>query len=184
MATKSTTLKAGDSVRKRIPSTVRQEVLIESGYKCGRPVCQNIITLQLHHMIYVRDGGKNHASDLLPLCGYCHDMHHAGHFPTEAIQLWKGLLLALNHAFDRKSMDLLNYLTKQWDATTYSGDGVLQFAGLIAAGLARTGGGIGGGSQLNPLSAHQVILTDKGKALVEAWLKGDEAKYREFLRME
>lgn len=157
---------------------------MEAGYKCGRPVCQNVITLELHHVIYVADGGSDDTGNLLPLCGYCHDMHHAGHFSVEAIRLWKGLLAALNHAFDRKSMDLLVYLTKQRTDTFYSADGVLQFAGLIAAGLVRTGGGIGGGRLEQPISAQQVLLTEKGKALVEAWLAGDEAKYRESLGID
>jgi hypothetical protein len=82
-----------------------------------------------------------------------------------------------------EALDLLLYLTKQWEYTYYSGDGLLQFAGLIAAGLVRTNAGIGGGSVQQPTSAHQVILTEKGKALVAAWLAGDEAKYRESLRI-
>jgi HNH endonuclease len=181
VAKKASKPKAGDVVRKHIPDATRRQVLMEAGYKCGRPVCHNIITLELHHMIYVTDGGSDDVGNLLPLCGYCHDMHHAGHFTTEAIRLWKGLLVALNYAFDRRSMDLLLYLTKQREDTFYSADGVLQFAGLIAAGLVRTGSGIGGGSLERPTSAQQVILTDKGKALVQAWLTGEEAKYRESL---
>jgi hypothetical protein len=130
--TKSVTDKAGKSKRKSISPSIRQQVLIESGYKCGRPVCRNIITLDLHHLIYISNNSRNDASNLLPLCGYCHDMHHAKQLSAEALRFWKGLLLALNQAFDQKSMDLLLYLTKQFDGTTYSGDGVLQFAGLIA----------------------------------------------------
>jgi hypothetical protein len=183
MAKKASTPRAGDAARLKIPSPIRHQVLMEAGYKCGRPVCHNVIALDLHHLIYVSDGGNNDASNLLPLCGYCHDMHHRGEFPTEAIRLWKGLLVALNHAFDRKSMDLLIYLTKQPEFARYSADGALQFAGLIASGLAQFGSGfvsnhIGGGAAT---SFHQIQLTEKGRLLVEAWLAGDESKYREAL---
>ena len=181
---KSIADKTGKSKRKTIPLDIRQQVLMESGYKCGRPICRNIITLDLHHLIYVSNNGKNDTSNLLPLCGYCHDMHHAKQFPTEALRFWKGLLLALNQAFDQKSMDLLLYLTKQFEGTTYSGDGVLQFAGLIAAGLVKTGSSLGGGTQIRALSAHKVVLTEKGRLLVEAWLKGDENMYSNVLKLK
>jgi hypothetical protein len=176
--------KAGDTVRPKIPFAVKQQVLVEAGYKCARPVCHNVIALDLHHVIYVGDGGGNEASNLLPLCGYCHDMHHREHFPSEAIRVWKGLLVALNHAFDRRSMDLLLYLRMQPEFAYYSGDGVLQFAGLIAAGL--VGFGAGGAAPVDQFgavkaSSHQLRLTDKGERLVDAWMAGDEAKYREAL---
>jgi hypothetical protein len=173
--------KAGDTVRVKISPATKREVLLEAGYKCARPVCHNVIALQIHHMVYVSDGGSNDPSNLLPLCGYCHDMHHAHHFSAEAIRVWKGLLVALNQAFDRKSIDLLILLYKQFSGTSYTADGVLWFAGLIAAGLATFGMQQGGGSSLAGggfPSVHQVVLTEKGKLLVEAWLSGDESKYR------
>jgi hypothetical protein len=180
--------KAGGSVRTPLPDAVRREVLMESGYKCARPQCSAIITLQIHHMIYVRDGGENDPSNLLPLCGYCHDMHHAGHFPTEAIRLWKGLLAALNNAFDRKTMDLLLYLssTSGIEEVWYTGDGLLAFASLIAAGLARFESQDGSmakqvGTVRVPFNYHRVWLTEKGSSLVHAWRNGDEQAFRKLV---
>ncbi len=97
------------------------------------------------------------------------------------------MLVALNHAFDRRAMDLLLFLNKQWDATYYTADGVLQFAGLIAAGLVEYGAQVGGGLGMTgtvSTSVHQLKLTDRGKLLVEAWLAGDEEKYRGLLSGE
>src|SRR5688572_3859413 len=96
--------------RTTIGRTVRDEVLREAGYKCAVPTCRNVITLQLHHMHWVKKGGGNSATNLLALCGHCHDLHTAGHIPDSAIRYWKGMLHALNAAFDRESMDLLLYL--------------------------------------------------------------------------
>ena len=62
-----------------IAKSVRHEVLMEAGYKCGNPVCRNSLSLQLHHMMWVKEGGGNQPRNLLPLCGHCHDMHTAGH---------------------------------------------------------------------------------------------------------
>src|SRR5436853_5196339 len=122
--------------RHSISPMIRDEVLREAGYKCANPTCRNILTLQLHHMVWVKDGGKNEANNLLALCGHCHDLHTQGHIPASAISHWKGILHALNHAFSKESMDLLLFLAKpSFENIWYTGDGVLRFAGLIAAGL-------------------------------------------------
>jgi hypothetical protein len=175
--------------RKAIKPAVRDEVLREAGYKCANPICRNIMTLQLHHILWVKDGGGDVATNLLALCGHCHDMHTQGHIPDTAIEHWKGMLHALNHAFDRISMDLLLYLHQRGEKPHwYSGDGVLKFAGLFAAGLVQFGkqyasdtfGGIGedGTSVSLYSSCHEVILSQKGKLLVEAWKKGDANGYK------
>ena len=125
------------SINRRNPTrSTRDEVLMEAGYKCANPICRNILTLQIHHIIWVKDDGDASANNLIALCGHCHDLHTQGHIPAAAIRHWKGMLHALNHAFSCESMDLLLYLSqsgikKIW----YTGDGFLQFAGLVAAGL-------------------------------------------------
>ena len=96
-----------EAPRSKLPASVRSELLIEAGYRCANPRCQNVITLQIHHIEYVSTGGGDDPSNLLVLCPYCHGMHHSGNFTMEAIRVWKGLLVALNQAFDRKGLDLL-----------------------------------------------------------------------------
>jgi hypothetical protein len=171
--------------RKSIPKRVKFEVLTEAGYKCGNPTCGRILTLEIHHIVWVKDDGGNESSNLLALCPNCHSLHTRGDIPQEAIRHWKGMLLALNHAFDRESMDLLLFLHRtREDEIWYSGDGILRFARLLAAGLVELA---------NPLqqygwcfesilakpsvSVHQVRLTDAGIQLMEAWLSGDEKAY-------
>ncbi len=173
---------------RRPPSpSVRDEVLREAGYKCANPTCRNILTLQLHHMIWVRDGGGNEATNLIALCGHCHDLHTNGHIPQSAIRHWKGLLHALNHAFSAESMDLLLYLNRPtMDNVWYTGDGVLRFAGLIAAGLVQIvdsqfSVGVRYGNSAPtapPTTAVRVALSDKGHLLVDSWLAGNEDQYR------
>ena len=187
--------------RKPIAAQVRQQVLMEAGYKCGNPACRNILTLQLHHIEWVKDHGGNEPSNLLPLCGFCHDQHTNGYIPTEAIRYWKGMLVALNDGFDRGSMDLLLYLAKvgEPEALWYSCDSLLRFAGLITSGLVQfekkvlhgqSSGGAGNWGPI-PVLVHQssypigmvvqLSLTEKGKLLVEAWRKGDERAYRRLI---
>ena len=163
--------------RRDPPDSTRQRVLAEAGYFCANPRCRHILTLQLHHIVWVKDDGGNEPSNLLALCPNCHSLHTQGHIKPDAILLWKGLLLALNHAFDRDSMDLLLYLHKQDYPMYYTADGVLRFARLIANGLARSELGHEAiGSVF--YSGHRVSLTSKGERLLEAWLDGDQEKYR------
>src|SRR5688572_22739544 len=82
--------------RKAIPTAVRQQVLLEAGYMCANPRCRYIITLELHHMEWVKDGGENAADNLLALCRNCHGLHTVGEIPIEAIGVWKEMLATLN----------------------------------------------------------------------------------------
>ncbi len=184
------------TVRRRstIPPSVRDEVLRESGYMCANPRCRHILTLELHHMVWIRRGGGSEATNLIALCPNCHSLHTHGHIPATAIRHWKGILHALNHAFNKDSIDLLLFLyamKDEEDDIWYSSDGILRFAGLIAAGfvgLAETATGDGmqsrpgflGGTYytIPPMTAHRVSLTEKGRAFVKAWMQGDENAFK------
>jgi hypothetical protein len=177
------------ATNRRPPPSMRDEVLREAGYKCANPTCRNIL---LHHMVWVKDGGATAAINLIALCGHCHDLHSQGHIPTSAIRHWKGLLHALNHAFNKESLDLLLYLAHpDIENVWYTGDGFLKFAGLIAAGLVEVAEsqfsvGVRYGSSAPtspPTTALRVQLSDKGKQLVDSWKTGDEAQYEVVMKM-
>jgi hypothetical protein len=187
--------------RTKIPVAVRHQLLLEAGYKCGNLACRNVVTLDLHHIQYVSDGGGDDPANLLALCPYCHAMHHTGQIPVEAVRTWKGLLLALNQAFDRRAVDLLLYLRQTQGADIwYSGDGLLQFAPLVAAGLVafRTepmyASTPPGNFQWGSIPVHHqgtryqiglqifIELTAKGRLMVDAWLAGDPAQFLEAIR--
>jgi hypothetical protein len=173
--------------RQPIYERTRDEVLREAGYKCANPTCRNIITLQIHHMLWVKEGGKSDANNLIALCGHCHDLHTQGHISKSAISYWKGMLHALNHAFNREGMDNLLFLAvPTMENIWYSGDAVLRFAGLIAAGLveiaqSQQAVGLRWGNDpvptAPPTTAVRLRLSEKGKLLVNSWKRGDEATY-------
>ncbi len=153
---------------------------------CGNPRCRHILTIELHHMVWVKDDGGNDPTNLLALCPNCHSLHTYGHIPPSAIRHWKGILHALNHAFSRESMELLLFLkNKTAQKMWLSGDGVLRFAGLISAGLVNFGEqawkNFMSMSGTAPSSSHKLRLTSIGDALVDAWLSGDEDAYRKVL---
>ena len=69
-------MSTGKQVKRRhILVTKRQLVLLEAGYKCANPSCRHILTLELHHIVWVKDGGGNDLENLLALCPNCYSLH-------------------------------------------------------------------------------------------------------------
>jgi hypothetical protein len=158
------------SERKKVPHDVVVAVLTEAGYRCAVPTCRTILAIDLHHMVKVADGGSNEAANLLALCPTCHALFHRGEIVRESIYTWKSVLVSLSQAFDFAALDQLLFLNKPEISNLYvSGDGVLQFSRLIAAGLATFGLVM----QNGPILLYYVALTDRGRALVNAWSSGD-----------
>lgn len=119
--------------RTRIPTSVRLQVLTEAGYMCGNPRCKHILTLELHHLEWVRDGGGNEPANIIPLCSNCHDLHTRGHIPRSALDAWKQMLMLVSGSLDRESLDLLLFmynfekksldLRRQWEEWRRARDG-------------------------------------------------------------
>jgi hypothetical protein len=160
--------------RKALSVEVRLVVLHEAGYKCANPVCRHILTLDIHHLDYVSEGGPDTPDNLLPLCPNCHTLHHAGQIPTGSLRAWKMLLLALNEAFEKKMVDIMLALDKLGDVRRLSGDGILSVSSLIAADLVEVvehGEPSGGGMS----TMYLLRLNEKGRQFVDAWKRGDQA---------
>jgi hypothetical protein len=137
----------------------------------------------MHHLWEVNAGGGDALANLVALCPTCHALYHRGTIRRESIYAWKAMLVAIGRAFDVGAIDQLMFLSlRPRDDLAVSGDGILMFSRLIAAGLVSY-------SRIrqphNPdwpvaldMSAgfpilYSVELTPKGVTLVEAWKKGD-----------
>ena len=80
------------------------------------------------------------------------------------------MLVSLSHAFDTATIDDLLFLSSPQAANLrVSGDGVLKFSRLVAAGLATFGVFM----QNGPLILYSIGLTPKGAHLVDAWRTGN-----------
>ena len=100
----------------------------------------------------------------------------------DAINVWKTILVALNHAFDKESISNLLFLRKasekpQDQPLLISGDGVLKFSHLIASGLADYHTPMING----PFTVYFVNLTDKGNRIINAWFTGNRDQVRQAL---
>jgi hypothetical protein len=164
--------------RSAVPEKVKRAVLAEAGHMCANPRCRALI-LELHHMIWVKDGGSNEASNLLALCPNCHALHTRGHIPRNTSELWKLMLMRLNDALDRDSLGLLLFMYRFGEGLAVTGDGLLRLARLINTGLVDPGAKSYAGP--GPLDTWRPALTDLGRRLVTAWIDGDADTVRQLL---
>lgn len=164
------------SERKRLPLTTQTIVLTESGYRCAVPTCRNILAIDMHHIWEVSAGGNDDPSNLIALCPTDHALYHRGTIKQESIYVWKAMLVAITRAFDVEAIDKLLFLeTCAKNFVIVSGDGLLHFARLIAAGLATV--------ELKAnnkwlIVSYAVNISDKGRQLIDAWKKGDRTRLR------
>lgn len=168
------------SGRKAVPHAVKVAVLTEAGYRCAVPTCRTILAIDLHHMVEVSQGGGNEAGNLLALCPTCHALYHRGEIQRDSIYTWKSVLVSVSQAFDIATVDHLLFLNKPESTNLrISGDGVLQFSRLIAAGLATFSLAM----QNGPLILYRVTLTNRGKLLVDAWSSGNRQAVADAMRI-
>ncbi|WP_410669444.1 HNH endonuclease [Amycolatopsis sp. cmx-4-68] len=167
-------------MRKSLPLPVRRQVLTEAGYRCAVPTCRGILALDIHHMVEVQEGGRDTPENLIALCPTCHALYTRGTIAKEAVRTYKAVLVSLNAAFDREGIDNLLFLsiTSTSDDLIITGDGVLRFGALIAAGYAQYELLA---EEINPGFMYRVSLTPKGSALIQAWKSGDRSNVADIL---
>ena len=156
--------------RKGVQSDIKLQVLTEAGYRCAVPTCRTILAIDLHHLVEVAENGGNEPGNLIALCPTCHALYHRGTIDRSSLYAWKLLLVSFTRAFDTDTIDGLLFLaSSEVSNLRVSGDGVLKFSRLIAAGLATFSLVM----QNGPLLLYQVGLTQKGTDLINAWKSGD-----------
>lgn len=174
--TKRTKSKAKPRERKKLSVQTRELLLTECGYRCAVPRCRNILALDMHHIWEVHAGGTDDPSNLIALCSYCHDMYHRGTISADSIYTYKAMLVAISRAFDIDAVDRLLFLNGcKKDFLVVSGDGLLHFARLIAAGLASVEQKKNNDWQI---VTYAVNISDKGRHIIEAWRDGDRTRLK------
>lgn len=165
--------------RDNLPLKTRIIVLTESGYRCAVPTCRNILALDMHHIWEVSAGGGDDPSNLVALCPTCHALYHRGTIKAESIYAYKAMLISITRAFDVEAIDRLLFLDScKKDFLVVSGDGLLHFSRLIAAGLA-TAEQKANNNWL--IVTYVVNIHEKGRYLIEAWKDGDRARLKEVM---
>ncbi|MDH4330543.1 MAG: HNH endonuclease [Candidatus Moranbacteria bacterium] len=168
--------------RKKLSLKTRTLLLTEAGYRCAVPTCRGILALDMHHIWEVNAGGGDDPSNLIALCPTCHALYHRGTITEDSIYIWKSMLTSLSQAFDREAIDNLLFLHSTPTASlALSGDGVLHFSRLIAAGLATY---VCKANNAWQLVTYVVVLTEKGQQLITAWKSGNRELLEKALNEE
>ena len=176
---KSRTSATKPTERKKLPSQTKELLLTECGYRCAVPRCRNILALDMHHIYELHEGGPDDLANLIALCSYCHDMYHRGNITRASIQTYKAMLVAISRAFDIEAVDRLMFLNEcPKDFLVVSGDGLLHFARLVAAGLANVDQKANNNWQI---VTYTVNISDKGRLIIEAWKAGDRMRLRKVI---
>jgi hypothetical protein len=179
MGKKVTKAKLKPRERDKLPLNTRVIVLTESGYRCAIPTCRIILALDMHHIWEVSAGGSDDPSNLIALCPTCHALYHRGTIKQESIYVYKAMLVAITRAFDAEAIDRLLFLEScKSDFLVVSGDGLLHFGRLIAAGLASVDQKSNNNWQI---VTYAVNISGKGRQLITAWKQGDRARLRKVM---
>jgi hypothetical protein len=130
-------------------------------------------------MYQVSEGGGNDPENLIALCPTCHALYHRGTISADAIYSYKSMLVALSRAFDLEAVDRLLFLVNcKKDFVVVSGDGLVSFARLIAAGLASAE------QKANNnwlIVSYAINISAKGRQIIEAWKSGDRLRLKQTL---
>jgi hypothetical protein len=165
--------------RKNLPAKTRAELLTEAGYRCAVPTCRTILALDMHHIDEVSHGGGDATANLIALCPNCHRLYHLGTISRDAIYAYKAMLVAISRAFDLDAVDRLLFLSQcAKDFLVVSGDGLLHFARLIAAGMVDADQKANNNWQI---VTYTVNISGKGKLLIDAWRQGDRTRLSQVL---
>jgi hypothetical protein len=160
--------------RSSIPAEIKRRILIEAGYRCAVPTCRFPIT-ENAHIISWADSKEHSYENLIALCPNCHTMYDSGKIERAAIIAYKKKLLFLNEVYSRFELDVLDHLKTHKRALI---PGELLVKRLLEEGIVRHEEkimiqGFGDGEDI--LGIFSVVLTDKGKRLLDDWARVDES---------
>ena len=147
---------------------------MEAGYRCAIPTCRFPITENAHIVSWA--DSKNHSyENLIALCPNCHTLFDSGKIDRRAMIAYKKKLMFLNDVYSRFELDVLDYLKTHKRALIL---GELLIKRLLEEGIVvheedLMVQGFGDGEDI--LGIFSVVLTDKGRRLLEDWSKVDES---------
>ena len=162
------------SDRPAIATEVKRRILMEAGYRCAIPTCRFPITENAHIVSWA--DSKNHSyENLIALCPNCHTLFDSGKIDRRAMIAYKKKLMFLNDVYSRFELDVLDYLKTHKRALIL---GELLIKRLLEEGIVvheedLMVQGFGDGEDI--LGIFSVVLTDKGRRLLEDWSKVDES---------
>ena len=147
---------------------------MEAGYRCAIPTCRFPITENAHIVSWAEFGDHSY-DNLIALCPNCHTLYDDGKIDRIAIIAYKKKLMFLNEIYSRFELDVLDHLKTHRRALI---PGELLIKRLLEEGIVEHEEkimiqGFGDGEDI--LGIFSVVLTEKGKKLLEDWGKVDKS---------
>jgi len=101
-------------MRKRvtIPTNLRRKILVEAGHRCAIQTCRSLIEVDVHHIIPLKEDGKNEYENLIALCPNCHRMADRNKIDKKSLRMYKNNLRFLYDKFTLFETDILFELEK------------------------------------------------------------------------
>ena len=158
--------------RPAIPTEVKRRILMESGYRCAVPTCRFPITEKAHIISWAESQDHSY-ENLIALCPNCHTMYDKGTIERAAIIAYKKKLMFLNDVYSRFELDVLDYM-KQHKRALIPGE--LFIKRLLDEELVELEDEImiqGFGVDEDILGIFSIVLTDKGRRLLDDWSRVD-----------
>ena len=159
--------------RPAIPTELKRRILMETGYRCAIPTCRFPIT-ENAHIVSWAESQEHSYENLIALCPNCHTLFDSGRIDRAAIVAYKKKLIFLNDVYSRFELDVLDHLKSHKRALI---PGELLIKRLLDEGIVAHEEeimiqGFGDGEDI--LGIFSVVLTDKGRRLLDDWSKVDE----------
>lgn len=79
---------------------------MEAGHRCAIPTCRHI-DVDVHHIIFVEEGGDDVYDNLIAICPNCHRMAHQGKIDRKALRIYKANLRFLHDKYSNAEMDIM-----------------------------------------------------------------------------
>lgn len=98
--------------RPSIPSELKRQILMESGFQCAIPSCRKRHP-HIHHIVPYSKKAEHRYKNLIALCPEHHDMADRGEIDRSSLYMYKDNLRFAIDAFSAFEVDLLFYLAKQ-----------------------------------------------------------------------
>lgn len=98
-----------------IPAPLERRILCESGHRCAIPTCREIIKVDIHHIVPLKECKEHKYENLIALCPNCHRMADRGDIDRKSLRIYKANLRYAHDRFSNLEVDILHELHKNPD---------------------------------------------------------------------
>ena len=163
---------AGMADRPAIPTQMRRDVLIESGYRCAMPHCRET-QIEIHHIIGYATVQEHAFDNLIALCANCHQRVTRGEIDRKAITQIKANLSVLTHRYGDLEQRILHVFADAPPGTftiMLPGGLDILLMYLIQDGFLRPTGRNSGVIMSGVPSGVEYMITPSGQEFIKHWL--------------